>query len=111
MKSPSIYSLWKCRQRPNDLNNVVDYPFRRANILVQLKSWDAGIMRKLIQAVEKYTLDHPLPEAKFKPAGIAYFNMVWNDEVLWGMISSFLASLVLVLGILIFEYRSLNGAS
>jgi predicted RND superfamily exporter protein len=32
--------------------------------------------------------------------------MVWNDEVLWGMISSFLASLVLVLGILIFEYRS-----
>ena len=98
--------LMEMSARPNDLNNVVDYPFKRANIWIQLKSWDAGVMRKLIQTVQKYTLDHPLPEAKFKPAGIAYFNMVWNDEVLWGMISSFLASLVLVLGILIFEYRS-----
>ncbi|MEK6714696.1 MAG: MMPL family transporter [Candidatus Omnitrophota bacterium] len=100
--------LMEMSARPNDLNNVVDYPFKRANIWVQLKSWDAGVMHKLIQAVQKYTLNHPLPEAKFKPAGIAYFNMVWNDEVLWGMISSFLASLVLVLGLLIFEYRSLK---
>jgi len=98
--------LMEMSARPNDLNNVVDYPFKRANIWIQLKSWDAGVMRKLIQAVQKYTRDHPLPEAKFKPAGIAYFNMVWNDEVLWGMVSSFLASLVLVLGLLIFEYRS-----
>ncbi|MBI5415249.1 MAG: MMPL family transporter [Candidatus Omnitrophica bacterium] len=100
--------LMEMSARPNDLNNVVDYPFKRANIWVQLKSWDAGVMRELVQAVQKYTLDRPLPEAKFKPAGIAYFNMVWNDEVLWGMVSSFLASLVLVLGLLIFEYRSLK---
>jgi len=100
--------LMEMSARPNDLNNVVDYPFKRANIWIQLKSWDAGVMRKLIQTVQKYTLNHPLPEAKFKPAGIAYFNMVWNDEVLRGMISSFLASLILVLGLLIFEYRSLK---
>ncbi|MDP2939465.1 MAG: MMPL family transporter [Candidatus Omnitrophota bacterium] len=100
--------LMEMSARPNDLNNVVDYPFKRANIWIQLKSWDAGVMRKLIQTVQKYTLNHPLPEAKFKPAGIAYFNMIWNDEVLQGMISSFLASLVLVLGLLIFEYRSLK---
>ena len=98
--------LMEMSARPNDLNNVVDYPFKKANIWVQVKTWDAGVMRKLIQAVQKYTLHHPLPEAKFKPAGIAYFNMVWNDEVLWGMISSFLASLIIVLGLLIFEYRS-----
>src|SRR3989344_72754 len=98
--------LMEMSARANDLNNVVDYPFQRANIWVQLKSWDAGVMRDLIRTVKKYTFDHPLPEAKFKPAGIAYFNMVWNDEVLWGMVSSFLASLVLVLGLLIFEYRS-----
>ena len=100
--------LMEMSARPNDLNNVVDYPFKRANIWVQLKSWDAGVMRELIQATQKYTLNHPLPEVKIKPAGIAYFNMVWNDEVLWGMISSFLASLVLVLGLLMFEYRSLK---
>lgn len=100
--------LMEMSARPNDLNNVVDYPFQRANIWVQLKSWDAGVMHTLIRDVQKYTLNHPLSKGQFKPAGIAYFNMVWNDEVLWGMISSFLASLALVLGLLIFEYRSLK---
>lgn len=98
--------LMEMSARPNDLNNVVDYPFQRANIWIQLKSWDAGVMRRLIQQVKRYTIDHPLSEANIKPAGVAYFNMVWNDEVLGGMISSFLASLVLVLGLLSFEYRS-----
>jgi predicted RND superfamily exporter protein len=94
--------------RPNDLNNVVDYPFKRANIWVQIKSWDAGVMRELIKQVKQYTLSHPLPKTEIKPAGISYFNMVWNDEVLWGMIFSFLSSLILVLALLVFQYRSLK---
>ena len=41
-----------------------------------------------------------------KPAGIAYFNMVWNHEVLWGMLQSFLWGLALVLTLLVIETRS-----
>jgi predicted RND superfamily exporter protein len=52
---------------------------------------------------------HPLPGgATIRPAGIAYFNLVWNDEVLWGMVSSFMSGLVFVLILLVLEMRSLR---
>lgn len=92
--------------RASDLDNVVDYPYQKANILVQLKSWDAGVMRQVIGKAQAFVRANPLPGVEIHPAGIAYFNMVWNDEVLWGMVGGFLMSLVLVLGILIVEYRS-----
>ncbi|PIU39750.1 MAG: hypothetical protein COT00_05340 [Candidatus Omnitrophica bacterium CG07_land_8_20_14_0_80_50_8] len=46
-------------------------------------------------------------ETTVKPAGIAYFNKVWNHEVLWGMLNSFLWGLVFVLILLVIETRSL----
>jgi len=75
--------------KPSDLDNVVDYPFQKANIWVQLKTWDADAMRDVIDKVKEYTLTNPMPGLEFKPAGIAYFNMVWNDEVLYDMIKGF----------------------
>ena len=95
--------------RPTDLNNVVDYPFQKANIAVQLKSWDAGVMQGVMDRVNNYLKAHPLPNgAEIRPAGIAYFNLVWNHEVLWGMVSSFLSGLAFVLILLVLEMRSLR---
>ncbi len=100
--------LFSMSAKPTDLNNVVDYPFQKANLWLQLKSWDAGVMRGIIGRSEAHLKSHPLPaEAAVRPAGIAYFNMVWNDEVLWGMVTSFMAGLVLVLLLLVLETRSL----
>jgi hypothetical protein len=100
--------LFSMSARPSDLNNVVDYPFQNANVWLHLKSWDAGVMRGVIERVETHLRSGPLPaEATVRPAGIAYFNMVWNDEVLWGMVTSFLAGLGLVLLLLVLETRSL----
>jgi predicted RND superfamily exporter protein len=53
-------------------------------------------------------VSRPLPGVELKPAGMAYFNMVWSDEVLVGMLEGFLASCVLVLFLLILNYRSLG---
>ena len=39
--------------KPSDLDNVVDYPFRKANIWVQLKTWDASAMKDVIRAVDE----------------------------------------------------------
>jgi predicted RND superfamily exporter protein len=100
--------LFGTSAKPSDLDNVVDYPFRRANIILQLKSWDAGVMREVIQREQVYLRSHPFPGgAIVKPAGIAYFNLVWNDEVVWGMLDSFLVGLVLVLLILVLQLRSM----
>jgi hypothetical protein len=99
--------LFSTSAKPSDLDNVVDYPFQKANIILQLKRWDASVMRKVIERAEGYIVANPLPGGvTLRPAGIAYFNLVWSDEVLWGMVESFLAGLVLVLLLLVAETRS-----
>jgi len=99
--------LLQSAAKPRHLDNVVDFSLKTANIIIQLKSWDADAMKLVIGRANSFLASHPLPEgASFKPAGIAYFNMVWNHEVLWGMVSSFLWGLILVLILLIFQTRS-----
>ncbi len=101
--------LFSLSAKPSDLDNVVDYPFRRANIWVQLKTWDAEAMRTVIQAVQQFKASHPTA-LEFRPAGIAYFNLVWNDEVLRDMVKGFTISLIVVLVILALNFRSLRWA-
>lgn len=104
--------LFSMSAKPSDLNSVVDYPYQKANVWLQLKSWDAGVMRSVIERTEAHLRSQPLPtQATIRPAGIAYFNMVWNDEVLWGMVTSFMAGLVLVFLLLVLETRSLLWGS
>ncbi len=99
--------LFGASARPSDLDNVVDYPFQKANIILQLRSWDAGVTEEVIRRAEAHLAAHPLPGgATLRPAGIAYFNLVWSDEVLWGMLKSFIAGLGLVLIILVAQTRS-----
>ncbi|MBI3054217.1 MAG: MMPL family transporter, partial [Betaproteobacteria bacterium] len=101
--------LFGMSAKPADLDNVVDYPFQRANIWVQLKTWDAAAMASVIRAAQEYQRDHPV-KLEVKPAGIAYFNLVWNNEVLWDMVKGFLLALVVVFGILAFDFRSAKWA-
>jgi hypothetical protein len=99
--------LFGASARPSDLDNVVDYPYQKANIILQLRSWDAGVTKDVIRRAEAHLAAHPLPGgATLRPAGIAYFNLVWSDEVLWGMLKSFVAGLGLVLIILVAQTRS-----
>jgi uncharacterized protein len=101
--------LFSMSAKPSDLDNVVDYPFQKANIWVQLKSWDAQAMRDVIRAVKEYKKTNPTP-MEFKPAGIAYFNLVWNDEVLGDTVRGFLLALLAVFVILVFNFRSIRWA-
>lgn len=101
--------LFSMSAKPSDLDNVVDYPFRRANIWVQLKTWDAQAMRDVIKTVDEYKKVNPIP-IEFKPAGIAYFNLVWNDEVLLDMVRGFVLALIVVFIILVFNFRSVKWA-
>ena len=83
----------------------------QANIQVQLKTWDASAMDNVIDEVNKYTAANPAPAGiTFKPAGIAYFNKVWNDEVLGDMIRVFIIGVSIIFGVLILVFRSLKWA-
>jgi hypothetical protein len=101
--------LFAMSAKPADLDNVVDYPFSKANVWVQLKTWDANAMKDVLRAVEEYRLSHPSP-MELKPAGIAYFNLVWNREVLWDMVRGFGLALVAVFAILALDFRSIRWA-
>lgn len=101
--------LFSMSAKPSDLDNVVDYPFRRANIWVQLKTWDAQAMKSVIEAVDDYKKSNPTP-MEMKPSGIAYFNLVWNHDVLWDMVKGFVLALIVVFGILAFDFRSIKWA-
>ncbi len=101
--------LFSMSAKASDLNNVVDYPFSKANVWVQLKTWDAQAMEEVIRAVDDYRKAHPF-SLELKPAGIAYFNVVWNDEVLWDMVKGFIGALIVVFVILIFNFRSFKWA-
>ncbi|MBI5641580.1 MAG: MMPL family transporter, partial [Nitrospirae bacterium] len=102
--------LFSMSAKPSDLDNVVDYPFRKANIWVQFKTWDAQAMRDVIRAMDEYKTGELPLQIELKPSGIAYFNLVWNDEVLWDMVKGFMAALVIVFVILIFNFRSVTWA-
>ncbi len=101
--------LFSMSAKPSDLDNVVDYPFRKANIWVQLKTWDAAAMQHVIRAAEEYQRLNPMA-LDLKPAGIAYFNLVWNHEVLWDMVKGFILALIVVFLILAFDFGSLKWA-
>ncbi|MCL5061697.1 MAG: MMPL family transporter, partial [Nitrospiraceae bacterium] len=101
--------LFSMSAKPSDLDNVVDPAFKKANIWVQLKTWDAGAMKEVIKAAGKYKKANPLP-IDLKPAGIAYFNLIWNHEVLWDMVKGFILALIAVFVILVFNFRSFKWA-
>ena len=95
--------------KPADLDNVIDYQAAKANIWLQLKTWDAQAMRDVIAAVNEYKKANPMP-MDLKPAGTAYFNLVWNEEVLWDMVKGFIIALIVVFVILRFNFHSFRWA-
>ena len=101
--------LFSMSAKPADLDNVIDYQAAKANIWVQLKTWDAQAMRDVIAAVNEYKKANPMP-MDLKPAGTAYFNLVWSEEVLWDMIKGFIIALIVVFVILRFNFHSFRWA-
>ncbi|OGC76026.1 MAG: hypothetical protein A2Z27_05550 [candidate division Zixibacteria bacterium RBG_16_50_21] len=92
--------------KPSTLNNLVDYPYQQANLFVQLKTWDAQAMQQVIDRIETFQTKNPRPELILKPAGTAYFNLIWNNEVLYDMVKMFGLALILVFLILSLNFRS-----
>ena len=98
--------LFGMAAKPATLNTLITPSAERANLWVQLKTWDAGAVEQVLTRLRAYERAHPPPGLRFGPAGIAYFNLVWNREVLRDMIRTFGAALAAVLVILTISFRS-----
>ncbi len=81
--------------------------YREANLWVQLKSGDNQDMESVVAAVERFVETHPPPgQLRLEWAGLTYLNVVWQDKMVVGMLSSLAGSFVVVLVMMMVLFRS-----
>ena len=93
--------------KPDDLWHLTTPDYSKLNIWVQLKSGDNKDMDKVVKYVKKYIKDNPPPkELTYNWAGLTYINVVWQNNMVGGMLKNFLGSFVIVLFMMLFLFRS-----
>jgi hypothetical protein len=77
--------LFLMSSAPDELDNFVDYDFKKANIWVQLKSGDNKDMSYVVNSVENYIKANPLPQGiKAEWSGLPYLNITWQNLMVVG---------------------------
>ncbi|MBN7821390.1 efflux RND transporter permease subunit [Bowmanella yangjiangensis] len=99
---------YQSSHRPQDLWHFVTPDYRQSLIWLQLTSGDNQDMTAVVQLVNEYIQSHPLPsDMKLDWAGKAYLNVVWQQEMVAGMLDSLLGAFVMVLVMMVVLFRSL----
>ncbi len=101
--------LYSMSGDPDDLNKVVDYDYRRANLQINLKNDDARLISSVIDKIESYQKDSSLSELEIDYAGSAYTNRVFARLILEGQIKSLVLSIIIVIILLAFLYKSFKA--
>ncbi len=93
--------------KPDDLWHMTTPDYSKVNIWLQLKSGDNKYMAKVVKFVDQYMQDHPAPQAMTaRWAGLTYINVVWQNNMVVGMLNNFLGSFIIVLFMMLFLFRS-----
>lgn len=83
--------------KPDDLWHLTTPDYSKLNVWLQLKSGDNKDMSRVAQFVERYLKENPPPyRVSHHWAGLTYINMVWQDEMVVGMLKNFMGSFVIV---------------
>lgn len=99
--------LFLMSSAPDELDNFVDYDFRKANIWVQLKSGDNRDMTYVVNSVENHVKNNPVPEGiKLEWSGLPYINITWQNLMVVGMLKATIGSWWIILILLIILFRS-----
>jgi len=94
--------------RPSDLWHFVAPDYQSASIWLQLPSGDNQDMQKVVHAVDAYTQQHPMPDGmEITWGGMTYINLIWQDEMVEGMLFSLVSAFFVVLLMMIGLFRSI----
>ncbi|MEJ2192510.1 MAG: MMPL family transporter [Nitrospirota bacterium] len=100
--------LFLMSSEPDELDNFVDYDFRKADIWVQLKSGDNRDMTAVVEDAGKYMEANPLPEGiRTRWSGLPYLNITWQKLMVVGMLKATVGSWWVIFLLLIIQFRSL----
>ncbi len=98
---------YQSSHRPQDLWHFVTPDYRESLVWLQLTSGDNQDMTAVVESVSQYLQDNPLPEGlNLEWAGKSYLNVVWQAEMVEGMVGSLISAFVIVLIIMMLLFRS-----
>ncbi|MGB8328653.1 MAG: MMPL family transporter, partial [Polyangiales bacterium] len=93
--------------RPNDLWHLVSPDYRESAIWMQLKSGDNQDMMAVKTDMDAFLAANPPPEGlRAEWAGLTYLNVVWQDEMVGGMLRSLMGAFVIVFFMMMILFRS-----
>jgi predicted RND superfamily exporter protein len=93
--------------RPQDLWHFLRSDYRAAAIWVRLTSGDNQDMLRVTERVDQYLESNPPPEGvSVDWAGLTYINVVWQNEMVRGMLMALLGSFVIVFVMMLILFRS-----
>jgi hypothetical protein len=93
--------------KPDDLWHLTTPDYSKINLWVQLKSGDNRDMDRVVEAVNRFTEENPMPYGMdIDWAGLTYINTVWQNKMVFGMLKSLLGAFVMVLFMMIFLFKS-----
>ncbi len=93
--------------RPDDLWHFVTPDYQAVSIWLQLASGDNQDMQRVVTAVNDYVGQRPLPAGvSLDWGGSTYINLVWQGEMVTGMLYALLSAFVIVLVMMIALFRS-----
>ena len=91
----------------NDLDNLIDYDYRQANIWVQLKEGDNQVVDTVVRSLDEFLDNNPAPPGlELRWSGLTYINKVWQDLMVVGMRNALLGGAVTVFILMLILFRS-----
>ena len=95
--------------RPQDLWHMVTPDFRSTAIWIQLTSGDNQDMNAVMETMDAYLAEHPLPMGvTSRWAGKTFINVIWQNTMVAGMLKSLLGAFVVVFLMMAALFRSVR---
>ena len=98
--------LYEMSGDPDNLTQLVDYDYKKANITLQLKGDDSKTINEAIRVVNEYAPRFAELGVKVHYAGSGYKGLVFSDLILEGQISSLILSLLIVFVLISMMFKS-----
>lgn len=94
------------------VRTLVNEAGTRANLRLQLRNGDNQAMNEVLKVTEQQLTATPFPEGVTAEwAGETYLNVVWQDEMVAGMLKGFIVTLVIITVLLAVLFRSIAWAA
>jgi len=98
---------YQSSHRPQDLWHFVTPDYKRSLMWLQLTSGDNQHVTKVVNVVDNYIQDNPLPDnIEMNWAGKAYLNVVWQEAMVEGMLDSLISAFIVVFIMMVLLFRS-----